>query len=148
MILNLIFNKLKSLILLFVNLFRRALCCFRRRKMSCDAVPLTHVISSSDTDERIRDGQNWGDWEDSSEPKTVQDHIEMYRKRKAQIITGPQEPPSIESQLNFFEDMAPNITKQTKVFLNTKQNDDSRMGLNRLNFSEEALQAVVSIFQV
>lgn len=147
MIFTVLLNKLKSLVLIFINLFRRALCCFRRRKLSnCEAVPLTHVVSSSESEDTTR-LQNWGDWDDGiKEPKTVQDHIEIYRKRKTQVMRESQEIINPEDQSKFFEDMTPNITKQTKLYLNTKQINDSENSLNRLNFSEDALQAVVSYF--
>ncbi|KAJ8937373.1 hypothetical protein NQ314_011921 [Rhamnusium bicolor] len=142
MILTVLLNKIKSFILIFVNLFRRALCCLRgRRRSSCDSVPLTHVISNGE--EAKGDFQNWGDWEDTganSKPKTVHDHIELYRKQ-AQVARQGQESPDPEEQLNFFEDMTPKITKQTKILINTNQGESGN-SLNRLNFVEDSVNAV------
>lgn len=117
MVVSLLVNKIKHLVLFFVSIFRRALCCFRRRRrVSVDSVPLTHVGVISNQKEE----ENWA-WDDKpsySEPKTVQDHIELYRKRK---VEQPEVPP--EERLDFFEDMAPKITKQTKVYVNTDRGE-------------------------
>ncbi|EEZ97347.1 receptor-binding cancer antigen expressed on SiSo cells [Tribolium castaneum] len=115
MVVSLLVNKIKHLVLFFVSVFRRALCCFRRRRrVSVDSVPLTHVVSNP---KDIEENWAWDEKPDYSEPKTVQDHIELYRKRKVEAQQQAEVPP--EERLDFFEDMAPKITKQTKVFINT-----------------------------
>lgn len=141
MIVGILLNKIKSFIFIFVNIFRRALCCFRRRRRSsCDSVPLTHVISNSeDTKANL---QTWDDWGDDHKEKTVQDYIEMYRKQ-TQVLRKKSEEGETEEQLNFFEDMTPNITKQTKVLINTEHGGGSGRS-NRLNFEEDSISAVVS----
>ncbi|KAJ8984754.1 hypothetical protein NQ317_005019 [Molorchus minor] len=125
MVLGLILNKLKSFILIFVNLFRRALCCFRRRRRSsCDSVPLTHVVSNNE------DGlQKWGDWEDTTannKPKTVQDHIDLYRKQ-AELSRKQQESPDAE--------------EQTKILINTSQSEHAT-SQNRLNVVDDSLNVI------
>ncbi|KAJ8940953.1 hypothetical protein NQ318_006804 [Aromia moschata] len=144
MIVTVLLNKIKSLLLIFANLFRRALCCFRRRRRSsCDTVPLTHVISNSEQEGKA-EFQNWGEWEDcDSKPKTVQDHIELYRKQ-AEKLKQQQDAPDSEEQLNFFEDMAPKITRQTKVLIDTGHCEGGGAS-NRLNFIEDAVSVVPSL---
>ncbi|XP_023016222.1 uncharacterized protein [Leptinotarsa decemlineata] len=141
MIVTLLYNKIKSFILIFTNLFRKALCCFRRRRRrsSCDSVPLTHVISN--IEEQKHETENWGNWEEGlpDKPKTVQDHIELYRKQ-TQIARTDSESPDTEEQLNFFENMTPRITKQTKVLINTDEAKNNTM--DRLNFVEGTLNPV------
>ncbi|XP_018564205.1 uncharacterized protein LOC108905705 [Anoplophora glabripennis] len=142
MIVAVLLNKIKSFIFVFVNIFRRALCCFRRRRRSsCESVPLTHVVSNSEeTKNNFQTWEDWGDHANDRKEKTVQDHIEMYRKQ-TQILKqskGEEEP---EEQLNFFEDMTPNITKQTKVLISTNQGGDFKQS-NRLNFVEDSVNAI------
>lgn len=74
--------------------------------------------------------------------KTVQDHIEMYRKQ-AHTLKQSKAEPETEEQLNFFEDMTPNITRQTKLFINTDQGGGFKHS-NRLNFVEDSISAIVS----
>ncbi|VEN36039.1 unnamed protein product [Callosobruchus maculatus] len=144
MIISVVVNKIKCLILLIVNLFRRALCCFKRRRRdsNSECEPLTHVVSGRDEESF----QNW-EWEENlahKEPKTVQDHIELYRKQKTQAVKS-KDWNELEEQLNFFEDMTPNITKQMKVVLNTNQHHETNQSSgNRLNFDENCVNAIIT----
>lgn len=143
MIVAVLLNKIKTFIFIFVNIVRRALCCFRRRRRSsCESVPLTHVVSNSE--EGTNNFQTWEDWDTANDhkEKTVQDHIEMYRKQ-TQILRQAKNELEPEEQLNFFEDMTPNITKQTKVLINTDQSGSFKQS-NRLNFVEDSINAIVS----
>ncbi|XP_044262337.1 receptor-binding cancer antigen expressed on SiSo cells isoform X2 [Tribolium madens] len=129
MVVSLLVNKIKHLVLFFVSVFKRALCCFRRRRrVSVDSVPLTHVGVVSNQKENWA----WDDKPDYSEPKTVQDHIELYRKRKVDAQQQSEVP--AEERLDFFEDMAPKITKQTKVFIKTDREETGPP--SRLNLIE------------
>lgn len=126
--LTFITNKLKSLILFIVATFRRALCCFRRRKRVSfsENDQLTHVgVVANQT---VNEFENWNDWNNDSinnrKPQTVQEHIEYYRKKQAQI-TGEKVDDVEEIEENFFEDMTPNITKQMKVLIGSTNNDVS-----------------------
>lgn len=141
MIGTIVFNKIKSFILVFLNLFRRALCCFRRRRRnSCDTVPLTHVgVVSNDNTIQQSGAESWSDWDDDK-PKTVQDHIEMYRKQACTKV----EEPTVEEEQNFFEDMAPKITKTSKIYV-SKDNENVSSG-SRLNFSGDNVTILVNVF--
>lgn len=140
MIFSFLINKIKSLAFIFITIFRKALCCIKRRRTSnCDAIPLTHVISNSG--DQATDWNNWEDENLSREPKTVQDHIDLYRKRKTQFSKEPD----TEEQINFFEDMTPHIMRQTKLFVNkgsTIKNDI----INRLSVMEDNVNVVVCQF--
>lgn len=147
MILRLLLTKLKSFFLVFINIFNRALCCFRKRRRSvCDGIQLTHVGVVSNNDKG--DFQNWSDsWDENSinEPKTIQDHIDLYRKQKQtakQQLENEQLQQQTE-QLSFFDDMAPKITKQTKILINSDRKDKSRMVTNRLNFTGDESDIIV-----
>lgn len=135
MILSFFLNKLKSLVFIFISIFRRALFCLKRRTSNCDVIPLTHVISSSEVY-----SPEWVDWDDGSMnkgPTTVQDHIDLYRNQKIQCMKQSDHSPDPEEQLNFFEDMTPKITKQMKILVNsgsTKREINSTA--NRLNLIE------------
>ncbi|CAH1970347.1 unnamed protein product [Acanthoscelides obtectus] len=143
MIFSVVITKLKSLVLLLVNLFGRALCCFKRRRRdsNSECVPLTHVVSGRGEESF----QNW-EWEDNlaqKEPKTVQDHIELYRKQKTQAVLL-KESNEAEEQLNFFEDMTPKITKQTKILLNTGQQEANKTSGNRLSLDESSVDSIIT----
>lgn len=135
MIFSLLIAKIKGFFLFIINIFRRALCCIRKRKRSCsESVPLTQVVSSI---ELSNDIQDWTDWSNDAivdkKPKTVQDYIALYRKQNLKAHSTEAEE-NVEDQLNFFEDMAPQITKQTKVLIRNKNDDNSSRNFNnRLN---------------
>ncbi|CAH1154895.1 unnamed protein product [Phaedon cochleariae] len=143
MILTIVFNKLKSFIIILLNVFGKALCCFRkRRRNSCDSIPLTHVISNEPKIEL----QNWNDWGDGSvnqEPKTVQDHIEVYRQQKALLTQQVEDTHNPEESANFFEDMMPHITKQTKVLIGNDQGNIDN-GTSRLNFIDDCADTILT----
>lgn len=126
MVFLVLFNKLKHLLLFFVNITKRALCCFRRRRRSSiDPIPLTHVISQE------QDDWKWEENPGLSEPKTIQDHIDLYRMKKIEAKKSVE----AANDLNLFEDMTPKITKQTKVFLNLNKNQVETSN-NRLTLVE------------
>jgi hypothetical protein len=132
MVVAVLINKIKHFLLFLVSIFRRALCCFRRRRRSSfDSVPLTHVgVVANHTDPE--EPWTWEEKLEYAEPKTVQDHIELYRKRK--IDAQQQAKDEAEERADLFEDMTPKITKQTKVFVNTERRESG--GANRLNVAE------------
>ncbi|KAF7271527.1 hypothetical protein GWI33_015601 [Rhynchophorus ferrugineus] len=147
MILSLLFAKLKGLFLFIINLFRRALCCIRKRKRNCSesAVPLTQVVSSV---ELPNDIQDWADWGNDAlidkKPKTVQDYIALYRQQTFKPHNNEVEE-NVEEQLNFFEDMTPQITKQTKVLIRNKNDEGSSKILNnRLNAIDDSVNVIPS----
>ncbi|TGZ52838.1 Uncharacterized protein DBV15_05206 [Temnothorax longispinosus] len=140
-------NRLKALLVLLFGIFKRAMCCLRRRRRSsCDSVPLStvgvvpNVLTSStvlvshvscDTSRvnmvSFKEMEQWDRWEENpvvvipDKPvNTVQAKIEQYRQ---QVIKPPDSP--TEEQLNFFEDMTPRITRQTKILIKDKHADGS-----------------------
>lgn len=149
MIFNWALYKVKAFFLVFVNLFRRALCCIRKRRHSfSESVQLTHVISNTDNQ---NEPPTWSEWSDEgfrdNKPKTVQDYIEQYREQttKARIAQDVEE--NTEDQLNFFEDMAPQITAQAKVLVRTKADSVTKRNFNnRLSAVEDTVNVIVSFF--
>ncbi|XP_046396601.1 uncharacterized protein LOC124163619 [Ischnura elegans] len=134
MALNFLVNRLKGLLLVFLGVFRRALCCFRRRRRSssCTPIPLTAVgVVPNDVISANERGDgtdiSWNNWEDSPSPdsvvsdagqsqpmNSVQQQIEMYRQSQLrQPNDGEVEQPAED----FFQDMAPRITRQQKVLI-------------------------------
>ncbi|KAB0800818.1 hypothetical protein PPYR_06557 [Photinus pyralis] len=113
---EIIFKMFKSLFFFIVSIFKRALCCFRRRKRVNEFVPLTQVgvISEKSIPNEM---DSWNDWnEPVATPTTVQEQIEYYRQQAIAARQVKEEPQ--ETQENFFEDMMPTITAQTKVYIN------------------------------
>lgn len=124
---GIILKKLKSLILFLIATFRRALCCFRRRSRSSinEDDQLTHVGVVSN--HVVNDFEDWSNWNDASmenkQPQTIQEHIDHYRKKQAQIALE-QQLQEADNAEDLFEDMTPRITKQTKVLINNSTNSD------------------------
>ncbi|KAL6267697.1 hypothetical protein P5V15_000768 [Pogonomyrmex californicus] len=121
-------NRLKALLVLLFGIFKRAMCCLRRRRRSsCDSVPLSTVGVVPNALTSSTELEQWDKWEENpvvvipDKPvNTVQAKIEQYRQ---QVIKSPETP--TEEQLNFFEDMTPKITRQTKILIKDKHADGS-----------------------
>lgn len=148
MVLQIIVQKLKSLLLLIVGVFRRALCCFRRKRLNSeDCIPLTTIGIVPNKQNAPYENESWNNWEDKAEnqkPNSIQQHIELYRQQTLlarQKSTEKEEPLEVEK---FFEDMTPRITKQTKLFLNSGENNESNN--SRLNFNPQGVIAPVCKF--
>lgn len=152
MAVKVIINKFKTLILFVISLFRKALCCIRpRRRLSRDSVPLTHVGIVPNQEygmNSINEFQEWSEWDNSvdnfGDPKTrtIQQQIEIYRKQ-AVAARQMQNEQGDDQQEDLFGDMAPQITKQKKVFVSV----DSPNNGNSARFNMEPdLDVNVSIF--
>lgn len=132
MALDFIANRLKALVLIIVGAFRRAICCLRRRRRSsCDSIPLSAVgvVPSSNTGQP--ELEQWDQWEESpvvvvlDRPvNTVQAKIEQYRQQASKSQESLE-----EHQPNFFEDMTPKITAQTKILVKDRAENASRNSL-------------------
>lgn len=129
---RIIFTKLRGLVFFIITLFKRALCCFkRRRRSSCDSVPLTHVGIVPDQGPIPNEPQEWTEWDHSSNPsqdpktRTIQQQIEMYRQQTIAAHQVRDEPGGTNEE-DLFNDMAPNITRQKKVFVSTSAQDKAR----------------------
>ncbi|XP_022184259.2 receptor-binding cancer antigen expressed on SiSo cells isoform X2 [Nilaparvata lugens] len=139
MIINMLFNRVKALFFIMLGLLRRSLCCLRRRrKLSCDSDTLTTIgiIPQYESHPKQDELQNWSTWEDpvgvvtDHKPQTVQQHIEYYRQ---QANVKPQEEP----QNDLFEDMTPQITRQTKILLR-QENDQRSSTQSRLSIAQDS----------
>lgn len=145
-----VLKKILSVFLFLITLFRRALCCFGRRRVSVDFVPLTHVgivvnnVKECDAAGDLQAWQNWGDANESKprEPRTVEEHIEFYRKQQALARSNSED--SENGEQDFFEDMAPKVTKQTKVVVGVKDEDVDSLSTSppRLSMVPESVSVV------
>lgn len=112
----------------------------RRRRLSCDSDTLTTIgiIPQYENRQKQDELQNWNTWEDpvgvitDHKPQTVQQHIEHYRQ---QATVKPQEEP----QTDLFEDMTPQITRQTKILLRQENDQRNATHLSRLSFVQDAV---------
>ncbi|OAD53819.1 hypothetical protein WN48_08791 [Eufriesea mexicana] len=123
-------NRLKTLIVLLLGVFRRAMCCLRRRRRSsCDSIPLSAVgvvpntLNNTSTQPEL---EHWDQWEEnpvvviSDKPvNTIQTKIEEYRQQAFKPESTE------EQQLNFFENMTPKITMQTKILVKDKVSENT-----------------------
>lgn len=84
-------NRVKALVLLIVNIFKRAMCIFhkRRRKPSGDII-MESVVTEKHCDKNAERMVPWNSW-DENKPKTVEDHIEQYRKSLTKLRTASEE---------------------------------------------------------
>ncbi|XP_029173631.1 receptor-binding cancer antigen expressed on SiSo cells [Nylanderia fulva] len=121
-------NWLKALFVIFFGLLKRAMCCLRRRRRSsCDCEPLSTVGVVPNVLTNSTELEQWDKWEENpvvvipDKPvNTVQAKIDEYRQ---QVVKPPEVP--TEERLNFFEDMTPKITRQTKLLIKDKHLDSS-----------------------
>lgn len=139
---EIIFKMLKSFFFFIISIFKRALCCFRRRKRVNEFVPLTQVGVISDHNAVSTESDNWSDWNEPvtvpSKPNTVQEQIEYYRQQAIAARQVKEELPEVQE--NFFEDMAPTITKQTKVYIN-QNTAEGRMS-NKFSLAPENINTI------
>lgn len=141
-ILSFLVNRLKLLLFHVIGYFKRALCCFgRRRRDSWDAAPLTGVGVIPSTVPEIE--ENWPQWDHTSDPDCVlthqenkkpcdiQEHIELYRHQTMALARKSSED-QVENEANYFQDMIPTITKQKKIYVSNsrKQREDATPSLS------------------
>ncbi|KAF5304245.1 hypothetical protein FQA39_LY09772 [Lamprigera yunnana] len=129
---------LKSFFFFIISILKRIFCCFRRRKRTNDFVPLTQIGVVSNQVPVANAVESWGDWNEPanhvSKISSVQEHIEHYRQ---QAIAARQVKEVPEEQENFFENMTPKITKQTKVYIS--ENTDENNSFNTYSLAPENL---------
>uniref|UniRef100_A0A182MZW5 Receptor-binding cancer antigen expressed on SiSo cells n=1 Tax=Anopheles dirus TaxID=7168 RepID=A0A182MZW5_9DIPT len=120
MITELVMNRVRQLLLAIVGVLKRALCCFsRRRKLSVGEAGALSTVSVDRYPGASRGGKgaaekDWNSWDDS--PKTVEEHIERYRETLAQ----PPSPGDPQPEVDYFQDMAPQISSQPKLCIATE----------------------------
>uniref|UniRef100_A0A182ITG0 Receptor-binding cancer antigen expressed on SiSo cells n=1 Tax=Anopheles atroparvus TaxID=41427 RepID=A0A182ITG0_ANOAO len=126
MITELVMNRIRQLFLALIGVLKRAMCCFsRRRKMSLSECEVLSSVSIDRDQSRLKHvpEKDWNSWDDS--PKTVEEHIERYRETLAQ----PSSPVEPQAELDYFQDMAPQILSQPKICIatETEPSDFSRL---------------------
>lgn len=127
-----VINRLKILLFHLIGYFKRALCCFgRRRRDSNDSVPLTGVGVVPLVQPEIE--ENWAQWDNTNEPECVltyqeskqpcdiKEHIELYRQQTMALARRASDEQEAESEANYFEDMAPTITRQKKIYVSNSK---------------------------
>ncbi|XP_043250009.1 receptor-binding cancer antigen expressed on SiSo cells [Colletes gigas] len=122
-----IVNRVKALVVLLLSVFRRAMCCLRRRRRSsCDSIPLSAVGVVPNT-LNTTESEQWDQWEENpvvvvpDRPvNTIQAKIDQYRQQASKSLELTE-----EQQPNFFENMTPKITMQTKVLVKDKASDNA-----------------------
>ncbi|EDW05624.2 receptor-binding cancer antigen expressed on SiSo cells [Drosophila mojavensis] len=139
-----VLQQIKMLLLGIVTLFRRALCCFsRRRKLSHSGADQLQAVTIGDFPATAKPAtssnggakeRDWNSWDDS--PRTVEEHIEQYRQRMAQ----PPTPPKEEPEPDFFSELTPVIKPQPKYYL-----DDAAPTPAPTDFSRLKAQDIVPI---
>ncbi|KAG7202172.1 hypothetical protein KM043_015854 [Ampulex compressa] len=105
------------------------MCCLRRRRRSsCDSIPLSAVDVVPDILKNPNESEQWDQWEENpivvvpDKPvNAVQAKIEQYRQQTSK----QPEQPADEQLPNFFEDMTPKITRQTKILIKDKRSENA-----------------------
>ncbi|XP_053678500.1 receptor-binding cancer antigen expressed on SiSo cells [Anopheles nili] len=129
MITELVMNRIRQLLLAFIGVLKRAMCCFsRRRRMSVGECEVLSSVSVDRHSSTSRGGKNvtekdWNSWDDS--PKTVEEHIERYRE----TLAKPPAPVEAPVEMDYFQDMTPQISSQQKICIATESepSDFSRL---------------------
>ncbi|KAG1714233.1 Atrial natriuretic peptide-converting enzyme [Nymphon striatum] len=140
-----IFAKFCKLFLAIFGGFRRALCCWRRRKNINDFDSLPFRIDSSairtesiqpiPTNESI-DLQNWHDWDElnvSSSPPTAS-VATSNMSLKSKYFNGIHDAEEPEYEPNYFEDMTPTIQRQKRLLIKPAEDVSHCNNMNRLNY--------------
>lgn len=128
MILSFLFSKLKLLLFVFINIFKRAFFCGKRTS-NCDVIPLTHVISNIE-----EYAPEWGNWGEEQIKGTENDSQTLHEPKKNVFMKQALDSTDTEEHMKFFDDMTPNITKQLKVFVNNDNITNLKsVSTNRLN---------------
>ncbi|XP_046745258.1 receptor-binding cancer antigen expressed on SiSo cells [Diprion similis] len=135
MALQYVMNRIKALFLIIFGVFRRAMCCFRkRRRSSCESIPLSAIGVVPNNVNNHTELEQWTQWEDNpivvvpDKPENIiQAKIEQYRQQ----VAKPPDPPNDEVQPDFFEDMTPKITKQTKILIKNKPQEEKNWNTSK-----------------
>ncbi|XP_034191338.1 uncharacterized protein LOC117609295 isoform X1 [Osmia lignaria lignaria] len=135
-------NRFKALIVILLGIFKRAMCCLRRRRRSsCDSIPLSVVGVVPNTSNNPTESEQWDQWEENpivvipNKPvNAIQAKIDQYRQQASK-------PPEVteEQQQNFFEDMTPKITAQTKILVKDKASENALWNSSRLAVANNPL---------
>ncbi|EEB11717.1 conserved hypothetical protein [Pediculus humanus corporis] len=137
---NFIKNSILALFQFVIRIFKKAVCCFRRRRrLSGDSVTLTNIGIVPNV-EKDSDLQTWNSWDSNSIDKSptmittvkpidpVQQQIELYRQQRINLAQNEDIP---ETKIDYFQDMTPKIVRQAKMYL-PSENEES---INSYNFS-------------
>ncbi|XP_013118727.1 receptor-binding cancer antigen expressed on SiSo cells [Stomoxys calcitrans] len=130
-----VFQQIKVLLLSVLQLFRRALCCFSRKRKPSYSEPMNVVVvqpnygvlpvSIAQRPSSMAPERDWNSWDDS--PRSVQEHIEQYRQQ----IAKPPTPQTETNEPDFFKELTPVIKPQQKIYLpsdtQSNQQDFSRL---------------------
>lgn len=135
-------NRFKALIVILLGVFKRAMCCLRRRRRSsCDSIPLSVVDVVPNTTNNPTESEQWDQWEENpivvvpNKPvNPIQAKIDQYRLQASKPPEAEE-----EQQQNFFEDMTPKITAQTKVLVKDKTSDHASWNSSRLAVANEPI---------
>lgn len=135
-IFSFLLSRIKLLFFHLIGYFKRALCCFsRRRRDSSEHVILTGVGVIPSSPATVDD--NWAQWDNSNDPECVltyqdqkkpcdiQEHIELYRQQTMALARRTSEEQNVEPEANYFQDMTPTITKQKKIYVNNRKQRES-----------------------
>ncbi|XP_055371395.1 receptor-binding cancer antigen expressed on SiSo cells [Condylostylus longicornis] len=124
MLVSIMINRIKLVLLFILGLFKRAMCCFsRRRKSSCsENLESVNVIIHTNADyspskQNNQPERDWNSWDDS--PRTIEEHIEQYRQK----LVRPATPKDLEPEPDFFTDMAPAIKPQPVYYLGNRSEE-------------------------
>ncbi|CRK89855.1 CLUMA_CG003429, isoform A [Clunio marinus] len=129
---------IKKFFLFFLRIFRRALCCFSRKRSDSKSdyegrLEVVNVVDDSPNFKKSNTlDRDWNSWDDK--PRTIEEHIEVYREN----LVKPKEPELVSETQNIdlFADMAPKIIKQKKVLIN--QGKQEQPSFSRLEATASA----------
>lgn len=138
-ILKAVLFKIGHMFLSTFGIFRRALCCFRRRRRLSDfALPMTKndlalPLNQGSFKEEL---QNWGSWNDTDQPLDVAIVIDETRKASRRNSNDRQSlSKDEEDNEDFFKEMAPAIKKPKMLLVKGKRNENNTSQVSNGRFA-------------
>uniref|UniRef100_A0A7I4Z1R5 Receptor-binding cancer antigen expressed on SiSo cells n=1 Tax=Haemonchus contortus TaxID=6289 RepID=A0A7I4Z1R5_HAECO len=132
---SLLCGRLLRVLQSILGVVKRALC-FMRKRDNIGELPFTVVVRQSAPEDPYPTAVAPGGWDDHWEEKqAVEEKIDEWRRKKAEVNQSQTQK---NDDIDFFNDMQPDIKKAKKVVLKPRINQHARENRNLFGFSEDA----------
>ncbi|KHJ99511.1 hypothetical protein OESDEN_00492 [Oesophagostomum dentatum] len=139
---SLLCGRLVRLLHSILGLFKRALC-FMRKRENIGELPFTVVVNQSTPDDPYPSAVTSSGWDEHwCEKQDVEDKIEEWRRKK--ILKNETSNPHSED-VDFFNDMQPDIKKAKKIVLKPKSSQRTRENRNLFGYTDDSNVDVVRL---
>ncbi|KAK6032273.1 hypothetical protein OSTOST_01546 [Ostertagia ostertagi] len=132
---SLICGRLLRIFQSILGLMKRALC-FMRKRDNIGELPFTVVVRQTAPEDPYPTAVAPAGWDDHWEEKqVVEEKIDEWRRKKAEANQSLSQK---NDDIDFFNDMQPNIKKAKKVVLKPKVPQHARENRNLFGFTEDS----------